>query len=487
MKTFLIGCISLYNPKNSSERTYVANDITVTAKQTNEAMIKFIMTKLNRDGAALDSCIAVCTPEVYDENGSTRTHLTNALDSFSAETGISLPEITYLSTEDETEQNSYNITLGRISSLVRKKAEGDTAEIYLDMAGGKRDSFIFIQLLTKLLSYYDYRVHAYYSDITRSTNTFVNADLLFRHMNILDAVNHFISYGNASYLSSLFITNDSVKPLLKSLSDLSNSIQLCSTNLTDSFNKLIKNIEILENETDSDPRVFPIKTMLPLIRKKFHLEKGNYSIGILGIVRWCIENGLVQQALTIYNENIADLIIEHGLVKINQGVIEKSAIENSISKYHHSEKTAQLNILLQRIADNMVESGDKLLFPKRNAEKTFYDMLYHPNGNKKSAEWQFSIASFYFNAKYLPKGVEVKIDTDLFRKILIDMRYVKTVRNTINHAAEQSVTNKLDYYFKFPDYSYPSHTNDISFTPSNIIKGLTRAVDNIETAISQVE
>ncbi len=487
MKTFLIGCISLYNPERSPERTYITGDITVTAKQTNEALIEFLLRKFNGSGKTLDHYIAVCTPEVYSEDSVTRKYLNEALGEFYDETGISLPEFTYFSTADETDANTYNITLGKISAFVRENAKDEDAEIYLDMAGGRRDSFIFIQLLTKLLSFYGYSVHAYYSDITGSKNTFVNADLSFQHMKLLDAVNDFVTHGNVTQLSPLFYKNDSVRPLLKSLSDLSNSIQLCSTDLTDSFNALVRSIEDFENEPDNSPNVFVIKTMLPLIKKKFHLEKGNYSIGILGIVRWCLENGLVQQALTIYNENITDLIMEYGLIKIESKSIGEEEIEASASKYHTSIETAKFNLMLQLVADNMITSGDKLPFPKKDCGKTFSDMLYKKSGRKKSAEWQFSIASFYFNEKYLPDGVEICVDNALFRKILIDIRYVKTVRNIINHASEQSVTNKLDYYFKFPEYHFPSYTNDISFTPSNIIKGVSRAIENIETAVSQLK
>ena len=172
------------------------------------------------------------------------------------------------------------------------------------MAGGKRDNFIFIQLLTKLLSYYGYSIHAYYADadFRTKTGTIVNTDRSFQHMEVLDAVNDFVQHGSATALRAAFskVESPSVKALLKTMEEFSDSIQLCATDLSKKLEQLDQQLEQVEKYVEDDSNgLFMIKAMIPLIRSKFHISHDSGSRGIIGIVRWCLENGLVPQTSSI--------------------------------------------------------------------------------------------------------------------------------------------------------------------------------------------
>lgn len=105
--------------------------------------------------------------------------------------------------------------------------------------------------------------------------------------------------------------------------------------------------------------LFMIKAMIPLIRSKFHISHDSGSRGIIGIVRWCLENGLVQQALTIYNENIADIIYYEKLISIDMKV-HGTEINRMMKDRHPSEENnTRLLYVLGRVFDNMFDSPDE--------------------------------------------------------------------------------------------------------------------------------
>lgn len=483
MKTILIGCISLITtPKNA--KTYITDDISISASQTNEAILKYMLKKLDSDGRKLDYFVGVCTPEVYPEDGTTRTYIKEKIDEFSAENGIALPEFIYFSTGDEISETTFDITLTRISDFVRSIArDGENVEIYLDIAGGPRNTVIFIQLLAKLLSFYEIPVHAYYADIMKENATIRNSDLSFRHLKILDAVNEFVSHGNASGLVDLFSNSENitVKPLLNSLADLSNSIQLC--NLDFDFSLLKQNLDQFEKSTQNSNDVFVIKTMIPLIKKKFHLDYKDSS-GVISIVRWCIENGLVQQALTIYNENIADLVVKNGILKYNKKKLDKAKIRSIEHQYHLTESAAIFNYMLKCVVKNMKESGDVVQFPKKNKGMTYKNLFANQTSNMNTT---FLIASFYFDKKYLPDECSISIDTDLFHKMLLDICFVRNVRNIINHAAEQYNEEINNQYFNNSQIcQYATFSEKKKFSPKCIVKDMMRAVNNYDEAIQQI-
>lgn len=275
MKNILISCISIFTEKNEASRKlteYSSEGITVRAKQTNAACVKFLLKKLARDGKKMDTYIRVQSNDVENDSH-TMKYLDESIGELCGSEDIAVPENCDFFLREDEKEHRYDRVLSEISEKILSIADNDPQlSIYLDMAGGKRDNYVFIQLLTKLLSFYGFEVHTYYADIA---GEIVNTDLSFGHMEILDAVNEFVHTGSAASLRRCYADtpNRSVEKLLKAMDDFSTSMQICSLDIDKTYRKLEKCIEEVDKKlTNNSGGLFMIKAMIPLIRKKFGFE-----------------------------------------------------------------------------------------------------------------------------------------------------------------------------------------------------------------------
>lgn len=503
MKNILISCVSLFNKNRTvtkdgvpeKPKEYSADGITISALQTNEACAKFLLKKLEQTGERLHEYIRVKSNSV-EHDRFTMDYLDSEIKEFCKENELPCPTpVDFCLGEYETEHR-YDKVLSDISQEVRKVA--DTAvdhkvAIYLDMAGGKRDNYIFIQLLTKLLSFYGYEIHTYYADITGDKGTVVNTDLSFEHMRILDAVNEFVRFGSATALRECFSNSKSptVKALLKVMEEFSDAIQLCSTDIGDILLRLEQQLDQTEKYVSDDrDGLFIVKTMIPLIRSKFNIKTDNNIYATLGIVKWCLENNLIQQALTIYRENVPEIIMSKKLVELDQRIYG-STINKMMEGRHISKKNeTELFCVIGEAFQNMYK------FPGAGSKETEDGLKRYikdykwkkcdKSGRIICRDMEWTVGAVFFSDEFMPDGVKLNIETELFRRIVSDCRFAMSARNRVNHASGKDTYDKLLIsMFSLQSYPFSSYPN--TFTPKNVKKDLLRAVSNLEDALKIVD
>lgn len=492
MKNILISCVSMFekhktvdNDNNPKQPTvYSSEDITISALQTNEACIKFLLKKLARDNKILDTYMRVQSNNV-EQDEHTMQYLDGSINDFCSNEGLTAPKNYDFFLREDEKKHRYDRVLSEISSEILRIADGDSeVSIYLDMAGGKRDNYIFIQLLTKLLSFYGFEVHTYYADVA---GEIVNTDLSFEHMEILDAINEFVHTGSVASLRRCYenSSNKSVRKLLGAMDDFSTSIQICSTEITDNYHKLGKWIANVDNNLTNDSGgLFMIKAMIPLIREKFGFETdesnfvkdGSPERTILKIIKWCLDHNMIQQALTIYNERIAQIIFDKKLVEIDENV--HSVQENDFNCKQGSDKlTYILNDVFKNIND------------QRSHSRELGDELFKYNDSQnKSNSWKQAIAAYFFEETFLSRGIKLNVDEQIFRKILCDTRFANCARNRVNHASDRnSYGEEIIAMLRQYDPSYSSYKEVNAFKPNNIKKDLISVVENLEEALDLID
>lgn len=503
MKNILISCISVFgrektvdNDNNPKQPTvYSSEDITISALQTNEACVKFLLKKLARDNKILDTYMRVQSNKV-EQDEHTMQYLDGCITEFCKNEGLTVPENHDCFLHEDEKEHRYDRVLSEISSEILKISDGDSeVSIYLDMAGGKRDNYIFIQLLTKLLSFYGFDVHSYYADITeiKGQGTIVNTDLSFRHMKILDAVNEFIRFGSVTSLRGCFAgTKDpTVKALLKAMEDFSNSLQLCSTDLADVILLLNQQLDQIEKYVSYDKDdLFVIGTMLPLIRQKFDIKAVNSSRGTLNIIKWCLEHNLTQQALTIYNEKAVDLIIGKKMIVIDEKMYGED-IKQMMYGLHPSKKNqTKLLFFIGKVFEKMYENPSSGTTEMKGAvgryKGKYKTCKRDRNGNIICHNLEWTIGSVFFAENLMPAGVTLNIGGELLRNILSDVCFATCARNRVNHASDTDTYDKLlTSLFSLNSYPFSSYHN--TFTPKNVKKDLLRAVENLEKALDLID
>ena len=391
-----------------------------------------------------------------------------------------MQNIEYIQTEFKNKEKEIDYILEEVYEKIKKIANDDeNVNIYIDMAGGRRDYFVFLQLFTKLLSFNGYSTHVFYSNITGSYCKITNVDLTFKHMKFLDAVNEFVTTGNARLLKSYNISNNTyVKNLVEAMVNFSDSIQLCSTDLGLNFQKIADCVKIIETKCDiQTENLYLIKTLIPIIKKKLHFNNKNYYTNIFGIIKWCLENRLAQQAVTIFNEYAVDIIFKYHIINVIPSSISETEVQYYKDNYRLNENQAIFTIIMSTIKDKMQKSNN------RANDGTPFSSVFK---KAKNREMEFLLSSYYLKGEFLPcKSVNINIDTELLRTILMDIRFAKSIRNTINHADNQ-LSDSLFIKYMGNYGCYKTFYDSNSYTVDNIIADLSNAVTNFERAVSEV-
>lgn len=306
------------------------NGFETYGKQTNEAPAKFIIKKLDNENRHIDKqkenpqyldriiCVTSAECRKKGPNGevSTVDYFKDAIEKFcEAENIHRIPEIVNV---DVDINDSVTEKLSRLTA----KIETDTV-CYIDTTGGKRDDMMLIQLLMKMLKYRGIKiglsVYANYQD-----KTVYDCGDTYNCLDVLDGVNQFVTSGKASILSGIFehCEDENVKRLLYFINRFCECLQL---SMTDELDEILESlhceIESFKNGTDGNnsAEIFLLRQAIPLIEEKFFagLRSGN-KIDYCYLVKWCAENGLIQQAITIYTEKIPKYLFSAGIVSATE-------------------------------------------------------------------------------------------------------------------------------------------------------------------------
>lgn len=234
--------------------------------------------------------------------------------------------------------------IGNINKEIEKISEESAIKIWLDTTGSQRDNSVLIQLLTKLLEYKGIEttsLFSYWTSDEKEDNKVFRCDDFWLHMKMLDGVNEFVTSGRTDQLCECL---DEIKgvQLIKDLSDqlkiISKNFRLCMVdNIDAELKTMFDTLEKIETAKETEiPRGDILTGLLyltiPLIRESFY---GGSNITVPQIIKWCTENGMLQQALTLYTELIPRYIMVKGYVRLSKDKEEKEKAKvPSYAKQH---------------------------------------------------------------------------------------------------------------------------------------------------------
>lgn len=195
--------------------------------------------------------------------------------------------------------------------------------IYLDVTGGFRNANMHLLLLSRVLSYCEIRIAgAVYSNL--NTTTVEDVSHLFRLFDLVGGMQELTNLGSVQTLRKYYMTepvDPAVEKLIDCMERLTADIALCRTaqieKRMDDFNEAMA-----EAKECSDPLM---RQLLAAFRQTFGQE-----MTTIGLIRWCVRNDMIQQALTVYTERIPDVIMDGEILRREPGVedVSKKGYEN---------------------------------------------------------------------------------------------------------------------------------------------------------------
>ncbi len=191
-------------------------------------------------------------------------------------------------------------------------------KVYIDSAGGKRNISNIIQLLIKILKHKGIdNPFSLYSDINsqNNTGTIESTQNFDRIADLSEAFNEFMTTGKSDQLNDCLKDNSSIqyKNLVKAMAEFSDNIRLGAVEmLEDTINALRSAIDECSLQEPNDMESVIIHQFIPIIRDKFFVDQTQTDY--CNLVHWCLDNGLIQQALTIFTEKIGIYIFNKHII-----------------------------------------------------------------------------------------------------------------------------------------------------------------------------
>lgn len=402
----------------------------VSGTQTNEAPVLFLL----RTHPDISEILSIVT----------RESVQSAWDQFCAVVhaeypSIRLTQIPFMAGQD--------FTFGPMREIMGRVNEND--EIFLETTGGFRNDIMHLLLLSRVLSYTKVQtVGAVYSNFQEKEIQDVSH--LIGLFDLVGGMQELTSFGSVRTLRTYYgkpAKDVRIERLLFSVEKLTETISLCRTKQID---KRMADFDeaLTAAESCSDPLM---QQLLPAFRMKF-----GKKLTIPGLIKWCVQSDMLQQALTIYKERIPTYLLKDRSDLIT---VSSSAPPPNVDKDYQSEDEA-------RFYEHFLKMG-------RNMRSAYY------RGRDPDDRWNNStIKTIEYMEDLLPNSYfHAHCSVNQLCVIAMDYLYIRALRNMTNHANDQATESQKEIEEYLAEHGYQKLD---SVTAQDAAKTILNALDHLK-------
>ena len=335
-KNIMLAFVSPVN-QNSLQApiVYQIHGENYTAIQTNESAIVYVERMLGADSIARIFLIASSfvrngkIPTVKIEKPPPAvTHLEFLKNRIAAEfphLADRFTELDYSDASDSLEKNILQIA--EIADAVTAYAQNfpdDKIIVHADMTGGFRHASMLMLSIIQLLSYRGIETgKILYSDpagkIVYEANEIQRVSLL------ITGADEFVKFGSVNALLEYFGANSAAASLLNAMNNFSDAIKICRTaTIQDDLKNLGEQIQKFRATASKDLK----SELFAKIIDRIEAEYGGLIRGGAGhfeIIRWCMDKGFWQQAMTLCTEWLPEELVDRKIFMPGNAAIVEDA------------------------------------------------------------------------------------------------------------------------------------------------------------------
>ncbi len=310
----------------------------ILGRETNDAPVKYLLKRADEDGKPVDRIICIVSKKVYEDGKADSAYFLfqkMVEDYLHKKMNFVLVPYDFVMGEMGKNKDISN-QQEKALSVYRgiNNALQDYGNVYIDYTGGFRDTSFLTTVLIRYLEFINIScidiVYSNYND-----QKIYSLLYIYDMFRLLNAVSQFVETGSGKLLNNIFNSarHEPTGELAESIQEFAQVIQLCNVRevdrvlgkLTGAIRKLEEYDQMDNAESgNADIQVEMFQELLKVIKKKFYMERGNVSLTYPGLIRWCVDNDLLQQALTLYVEKMP-------VVYYDKGMINKEPCDNEES------------------------------------------------------------------------------------------------------------------------------------------------------------
>ena len=343
-----------FKPQNCHYKSkYDDGNNDIYGKQTPDAPTKYFINYLTENGEKLDSILCITSKDTNerkknknkpdDQYESAFENYQKVVNDFCDEKKLEVPKLIKLNFDYNFEKGELidenDIYRNLFKSIVDEISEEDT--IYIDYTSGIRDTSLLIILMIRYLEYTGIKcggmIYSYFDIEDTTKNKIIDIKSTYDLFELLNGVNEFTSFGKSKTLSNYYnnIWKDKeeykeINELIKTMDNFSDMMSLCMVEdideiMKDLNKKIIEAEKIKDKINNKENRLmnYMFFNLIKEIKKKFYLEDDK-EITYINLIRWCLDNDLIQQALTLYVEKMPEYYATHDFYDINERSLKKT-------------------------------------------------------------------------------------------------------------------------------------------------------------------
>ena len=288
---------------------------------TNESAMRYLLQN-NSEGATLSKIFIIASETVREKNIQNYSEQITHLNYFKQRMKKFLPDIENIITGEtiykynENNGDAENLkSVAEMAEKIQNFAKDKKIILHADLTGGMRHINMMMLDIIRLLEYSGIKIGKiiYSNFATKRVEEVKNIYDLFQ---LISGVEEFINFGSVKVLQEYYKNqteniSDALQNLLDAMKNFAEAIKLCRYG---QFKNSVEKLHDAINDFSADENNLNDILMARLIEKiKQQYENLIATRGQddLKIIRWCIEKGYLQQALTLYTERVPEYIGEN--------------------------------------------------------------------------------------------------------------------------------------------------------------------------------
>ena len=297
---------------------------------TNESAVRYLLKNYS-----LDKIFIVASEKVRGKmNDTSQTHLEFSIKRFKKFS----PDVDCLVVNyNEKGSDDDNLkAIAQIAEQIQDYAKDKNVTLHVDLTGGMRHINMMMLELTRLLEYSGLTVDKIlYSNYDRNTNTGTVEELqnVYDLFQLIAGVEEFVNFGSVKALNAYYAGRKISAPLATLLSAMENfaeAIKLCHYgDFRDAIIALHDAVHDFNKHEPADVEDILMARLIGRIHQDYQDLIAIRDKDDLRVIRWCLNNDYLQQALTLYTERIPEYL---GKKIIQQTAQEKQKLTERVDK-----------------------------------------------------------------------------------------------------------------------------------------------------------
>ena len=311
------------------------------------------------------------------------------------------------------------------------KGDGDKEiNLYINMQGGIRSTMMKMNAITELLESQNVRVAGRYANNYNAGQSqpyeSVSVADDYRPYELVTAMTIFKKYGRGEKLLEYFSDADKY-PLSNKLAEAiklaADSIQLCDV---DGFDEAIEAIREFDNVYKESEASTTLKIIYQDIKSDYESIL-NAEHKYVAQIRWCLNKGFLQQAMTILESKMPDEYVRSGILYFCQ----KGQEEDVLNKFELMYENYYLTPDQQK--------DRKEAYMMKNINHFFINSIVGQNEYTKKLFIRSSFGQYQIEKYFgiLEEDFKTGVEESYW-----NYRKIKKIRNEMNHAQSSENNNK---------------------------------------------